>query len=175
MGASRYSVYLLHWYNSTCFTGTKVQILTDGCLKRFKAIQNEQCGKELCDFCWNPTRGAGRGGVHALGEGVSQHHTPIDKSGISGDELGDELSIDDWEGDTDEVVRQDDKHVQAGTQFTCFTSTKVQILTRCLAPLLNDRSAVERRRCSRTVLRKKQRKKQPASEARVQITPENRH
>ncbi len=24
----RCSVYLLYWYNSTCFTGTKVQILT---------------------------------------------------------------------------------------------------------------------------------------------------
>ncbi len=42
----------------------------------------------------------GRGGGHALREGVSRHHTPIDESGISGDEL----SIDDWEEDVCLIV-----------------------------------------------------------------------
>ena len=83
----RYSVYLLYWYKSTqftCFTGTKVQLLT---LLRalLRALAQHAAHAGVAEACW---------GVCS----VLVEHRRAQASAT-------------------------------GTQFTCFTGTKVQLLT----------------------------------------------
>jgi hypothetical protein len=67
-------------------------ILNEDCFKRFKAIKDEPCGKELCTFCWNPQR---------------DEFSCEDWEGNTDDDMRKD------EGDTGYAMRQDDEHVQA--------------------------------------------------------------
>jgi hypothetical protein len=62
-------------------------LLADECFQRFKSIQNEPWGQEVCDFCWNLQRGEFS--------------------------FKSEARCDDSVQEIDDVMRQDDENVQA--------------------------------------------------------------